>query len=50
MAEVQVYIAKVKQEMEAPGLHAYLLKRRVWGQKPADTVSKTETMSAENLP
>lgn len=35
-AEVQVYLAKLRKEIETPGLHAYYLKRRVWGQKPLD--------------
>lgn len=47
MAEVQVYLAKVEKEREAPSLHAYLLKRRFWGQKPYDITQ--ETAQVENL-
>lgn len=32
--EVQVFLAEVRKEIETPGMHAYYLKRRVWGQKP----------------
>lgn len=38
--EVQVFLAKVRQEVNAPGLHAYFLKRRVWAQKPLDTKTR----------
>ena len=34
--EVQVYLAKVRKDVEIPGLHAHYLKRRVWAQKPFD--------------
>lgn len=37
--EVQVLLAKIRQEINAPGLHAYCLKRRVWAQKPFDKVN-----------
>lgn len=43
-------MAKVRQEVNAPGLHAYYLKRRVWAQKPFDKVTKTESKhEVENL-
>ncbi|OJJ45087.1 hypothetical protein ASPZODRAFT_675583 [Penicilliopsis zonata CBS 506.65] len=32
--EVQVYVAKVRQELKRPGQHIYHLTRRVWAQKP----------------
>lgn len=32
--EVQVYLAKVRQEINAPRLHAYYERKRVWAQKP----------------
>ena len=35
--EVQVFLAKVREEMAAPGLRSYVYKRRVWAQKPLDT-------------
>lgn len=41
--EVQVYLAKVRNEINAPGLHAYSLKRRVWAQKPFDKEPKAES-------
>lgn len=34
--EVQVLLAKFRAEIEVKGVHAYYLKRRVWGQKPFD--------------
>lgn len=34
--EVLAYNAQYRKEVETPGLHAYYLKRRVWGQKPLD--------------
>ena len=32
--QVQVYLAKVRQEINTPGLHAYYERKRVWAQKP----------------
>lgn len=32
--EVQVFLAKLRAEVEEKRVHAYYLKRRVWGQKP----------------
>lgn len=48
--EVQVFLAKVRQEANAPGLHAYWPKKRVWAQKPFDRAPKTESKhKVENL-
>lgn len=33
-AEVQVFLAKARQELADPKLRSYLFKRRVWAQKP----------------
>lgn len=43
--KVQVFLARVKREMETPGVHAYLFKRRAWGQKPCDKNQKAEDES-----
>lgn len=32
--EVHVFLAKARQEVNDPKLHAYFLKKRVWAQKP----------------
>ena len=32
--EVQVFLATLRAEVEEKRVHAYYLKRRVWGQKP----------------
>lgn len=32
--EVRVYVAKVRQELQTPGLHIWHYTRRVWAQKP----------------
>lgn len=32
--EVRVYVAKVRQELQNPGLHIWHYSRRVWAQKP----------------
>lgn len=32
--EAQVFLAKVKNELNDPRLHFYVWKRRVWGMKP----------------
>ena len=32
--EVQVHLAMVREELNAPGLHAYDKKKRIWAQKP----------------
>lgn len=48
--EVQVYLAKVRKEVESGGFHSYLFKRRVWAQKPYDTEAKVEKeVEVENL-
>ena len=38
--EVQVYLSKLRAEVEDRRVHAYYLKRRVWGQKPKNTEVK----------
>ena len=49
--EVHVYLAKARQEINDPKLHAYFLKRRVWAQKPFNEVPKAELKTeVENLP
>lgn len=48
--EVQVFLAKCRQEVNDPGLHMYYLKRRVWAQKPFDKEPKAESkVEVENL-
>lgn len=40
--EVQVYLAKLREDIERKGVHAYYLKRRVWAQKPFDVEEKKD--------
>lgn len=35
--EVQIYLAKIRKEMNDPTIHSYLIVKRVWAQKPVDT-------------
>ena len=35
--EVQVYLSKVRKELQSDGFHTYFVYRRVRGQKPFDT-------------
>lgn len=41
--EVHVLLAKARQEVNDPKLHAYVLKKRVWAQKPYDVEPKAES-------
>lgn len=41
--EVQVYVAKIKQEMNDHSIHSYHRFRRVWAQKPYDKAEKVES-------
>ena len=38
--EVQVYLAKMRGELENRNWHKYIRQRRVWAQKPFETVKK----------
>lgn len=40
--EVQVYLAKARNEFNTEGYHIYSTARRVWAQKPYDTEKKVE--------
>lgn len=48
--QVHVLLAKARQEINDPKLHAYILKKRVWAQKPFDKEPKTESkVEVENV-
>ena len=37
--EVQIYVAKYRNELKDPTIHGYNRMRRVWAQKPYETKS-----------
>lgn len=44
--EVQVYVAKYRNELRDSSIHGYNRMRRVWAQKPYDTEKEA---AAENV-
>lgn len=47
---MQVYLAKLREDIERKGVHAYYLKRRIWAQKPFDLGKDGESsMEVENV-
>lgn len=48
--EVQVYLAKYRNEVKDPSVHVYQRMRRVWAQKPFDKAAKAASkVEVENL-
>lgn len=41
--KVQVFLAKMRQEINNPNYHAYYYRKRVWAQKPYDTKPEAES-------
>lgn len=44
--EVQMYLAKLRNELDNRGWHQYILQRRVWAQKPFEKASLEGTETA----
>ncbi|KAJ5238532.1 hypothetical protein N7468_003151 [Penicillium chermesinum] len=48
--EVQVYLAKIREELRDPHIHAYELARRVWARKPTLEEQKAKEAKVKTEP